>query len=260
MAPAVFPPLPCPSEPLSPEGLEAALREVGATRYHNLHPFHKLLHGGKLDRDQVRAWALNRYCYQSAIPRKDAALMSRCDDRELRREWLHRITDHDGFGADGGGIERWLVLTDGLGLDRDYVISKEGALPATKFAVEAYVHFVSEYSLLEAVASSLTELFAPGIHAERISGMLANYDFITETVVAYFRRRLDQAPRDADFALEYVKRHAVSVEQQRAVIRALTFKTQVLWAQLDALHFAYVTPALPAPGAWRAGIAVTEAG
>ncbi len=244
-------------KPLTPEGLEAALRQVGATRYHNLHPFHKLLHSGKLNRDQVRAWALNRYCYQSAIPRKDAALMARCEDRELRREWLHRITDHDGYGEDSGGIERWLVLTDGLGLDRDYVISKEGALPATKFAVEAYVRFVAEHSLLEAVASSLTELFAPGIHAERISGMLTNYDFINETVVAYFRRRLDQAPKDADFALDYVKEHARTAAQQKAVIRALTFKTEVLWAQLDALYFAYVEPGWPAPGAWVPGVAVT---
>ncbi|UJX47494.1 pyrroloquinoline-quinone synthase PqqC [Xanthobacter sp. YC-JY1] len=254
--PVDFPALPSPLEPLSPEGLEAALRAVGATRYHNLHPFHKLLHSGRLNRDQVRAWALNRYCYQSAIPRKDAALMARCDDRELRREWLHRITDHDGFGKDSGGIERWLVLTDGLGLDRAYVVSKEGALPATKFAVEAYVRFVAENTLLEAVASSLTELFAPGIHAERISGMLEHYDFINEKVVAYFRRRLDQAPKDADFALEYVKQHARTAAEQRAVIRALTFKTEVLWAQLDALYLAYVAPGWPAPGAWRPGVAI----
>ena len=258
--PAAFPELPAPAEALSPEGLEAALREVGATRYHNLHPFHRLLHGGALSRDQVRAWALNRFCYQAAIPRKDAALMSRCEDRELRRAWLHRITDHDGVGTDAGGIARWLVLTDGLGLDRDYVVSRRGALPATRFAVEAYVRFVADRPLLEAVASSLTELFAPGIHAERISGMLQNYDFITEDVVAYFRRRLDQAPRDADFALDYVKRHAVTAEQQRAVIHALAFKTEVLWAQLDALYFAYVEPGWPAPGAWRPGVAVREGG
>ena len=258
--PAAFPELPAPAEVLSPEGLEAALREVGATRYHNLHPFHRLLHGGALSRDQVRAWALNRFCYQAAIPRKDAALMSRCEDRELRRAWLHRITDHDGTGTDAGGIARWLVLTDGLGLDRDYVVSRRGALPATRFAVEAYVRFVADRPLLEAVASSLTELFAPGIHAERISGMLQNYDFITEDVVAYFRRRLDQAPRDADFALDYVKRHAVTAEQQRAVIHALAFKTEVLWAQLDALYFAYVEPGWPAPGAWRPGVAVREGG
>lgn len=236
---------------MTPDELEAALRKVGAERYHNLHPFHHLLHGGKLNKGQVQAWALNRYCYQSAIPRKDAALMSRCDDRELRREWLHRITDHDGYGEDSGGIERWLVLTDGLGLDRDYVVSKRGALPATKFAVEAYVQFAREKPLLEAVASSLTELFAPGIHKERISGMLEHYDFIDEKVIAYFRRRLDQAPRDADFALDYVKRHAKTPDQQEAVIAALTFKTEVLWTQLDGLYLAYVDPGMPPPGVFR---------
>jgi pyrroloquinoline-quinone synthase len=237
------------TEPMSPDALEVALRAVGPQRYHDLHPFHDLLHGGRLDKGQVQAWALNRYVYQAAIPLKDASLMGRCDDRELRRQWFHRIGDHDGFGEDEGGIERWLILTDGLGLDRDYVISQEGALPATKFAVEAYVHFVREKPLLEAVASSLTELFAPSIHRRRIAGMLANYDFIDETVVAYFRRRLDQAPKDADFALDYVKRNARGVEQQQGVLAALKFKTDVLWAQLDALHHAYVCGAVP-PGAF----------
>ena len=194
-----------PSEPISADALEAALRAIGPERYHDLHPFHGLLHDGKLNKGQVQAWALNRYVYQAAIPRKDASLIARCEDRELRREWLHRITDHDGAGDEQGGIERWLILTDGLGLDRDYVISQEGALPATKFAVEAYVRFVREKPLVEAVASSLTELFAPSIHKRRIAGMLANYSFIDEKVVAYFRRRLDQAPRDAQFALDYVK-------------------------------------------------------
>ena len=180
---------------MSPEELEQELRAIGAERYHDKHPFHHLLHGGKLNKGQVQAWALNRYCYQSAVPRKDAALMSRCHDRELRRDWMHRILDHDGFGEEEGGIERWLVLTDGLGLDRDYVISREGALPATRFAVEAYVNFVREQTLVEAVASSLTELFAPKIHRERISGMLENYDFIGDEAMQYFKRRLTQAPR-----------------------------------------------------------------
>ena len=242
------------AEPMSPEALEAALREVGAKRYHDLHPFHDLLHGGHLNKGQVQAWALNRYCYQSAIPRKDASLIGRCEDRELRREWLHRLTDHDGDEADSGGIERWLALTDGLGLDRAYVVSQVGALATTKFAVEAYVRFVREKSLLEAVASSLTELFAPPIHRRRISGLLENYDFIDEKVVAYFRRRLDQATRDADFALGYVKKHALTSEQQRGVIGALTFKTDVLWAQLDALHYAYVAPGNIPPGAFRPGL------
>ncbi len=241
------------SEMPGPDRLEARLREIGAARYHDRHPFHKLLHGGKLNKGQVQAWALNRFCYQAAIPRKDASLIGRCDDRELRREWIHRVTDHDGAGDDAGGIERWLVLTEGLGLERDYVVSQRGALPATRFAVEAYVRFVRERTLLEAVASSLTELFAPGIHRERISGMLENYDFIGEEVMQYFRRRLNQAPRDAGFALDYVKAHARTPEQQDAVAAALIFKTEVLWSQLDALYFAYVEPGMIPPGAFDPG-------
>jgi pyrroloquinoline-quinone synthase len=239
------------SAPMSPAELEGAIRQVGTERYHDKHPFHGLLHGGKLNKGQVQAWALNRYCYQSGVPRKDAALMSRVHNRELRREWVHRILDHDGTQGEEGGIERWLVLTDALGLERDYVISMEGALPATRFAVEAYVNFVRERSLLEAVASSLTELFAPSIHKERISGMLENYDFIGERAMQYFRRRLDQANRDADFALDYVKRNAETREAQDAAVAAVRFKCDVLWAQLDALHHAYVSPGLIPPGAFR---------
>ncbi len=236
---------------LSPDQLEAAIRQVGTERYHDKHPFHALLHRGRLDKGQVQAWALNRYCYQAGVPRKDAALMSRVQDRELRREWVHRILDHDGASGEEGGIERWLVLTDALGLQRDYVVSMEGALPATRFAVEAYVNFVRERSLLEAVASSLTELFAPSIHKQRIAGMLENYDFIGERAMQYFRRRLDQANRDADFALDYVKRNALTRETQDAAVAAVRFKCSVLWAQLDALHHAYVSPALVPPGAFR---------
>ena len=238
-------------EGMSPAELEAAIREVGAERYHDKHPFHRLLHGGELSRGQVQAWALNRFCYQSGVPRKDAALMSRTFDRALRREWIHRMLDHDGSGGEEGGIERWLVLTDALGLDRTYVVSMQGALPATRFAVEAYVAFVRERTLLEAVASSLTELFAPSIHRERIAGMLENYDFIGERAMQYFQRRLDQANRDADFALEFVKQHATTPQMQAAVVDAVRFKCSVLWAQLDALHHAYVTPGLIPPGAFR---------
>jgi len=234
--------------PLTPDAFEAAIRAVGAERYHDKHPFHKLLHGGKLNKGQVQAWALNRYCYQEAVPRKDAAFMSRVHDRDLRREWIHRIHDHDGLGDEAGGIERWLVLTDGLGLSRDYVVSREGALPATKFAVEAYVRFVVEQPLVIAVASSLTELFAPSIHRERIAGMLENYDFIDDHVMAYFKRRLSQAPRDSDFALGYIKAKALTRAEQEGCIAAVRFKCDVLWAQLDALHHAYVTPGVIPPG------------
>lgn len=230
---------------------EAQIRAVGPERYHDLHPFHHMLHGGKLNKGQVQAWALNRYCYQAAVPRKDAALVSRTHDRELRREWLNRIHDHDGLPPDEpGGIERWLILTDGLGLDRDYVISRRGALAATIFAVESYVTFVREQPLTVAVASSLTELFAPKIHKERISGMLENYDFIDDKVMAYFKRRLTQAPRDSEFALNYVLDHAKSREEQEACVDAVRFKCNVLWVQLDALYNAYVAGNIP-PGAFR---------
>jgi pyrroloquinoline-quinone synthase len=212
-----------------------------------LHPFHKLLHGGKLSKGQVQAWALNRYYYQASIPIKDAIVVSRFRDREIRREWVHRITDHDGEPGREGGIDRWLKLTDGLGLDRAYVMSTEGILPATRFAVDAYVNFVRERTPLEAVASSLTELFASGIHEERISGMLEHYDFITDDVMGYFRKRLVQAPRDAGFALEFSKANAHTPAEREAVCNALIFKTQVLWVQLDALQHAYVDGHVP-PG------------
>jgi pyrroloquinoline-quinone synthase len=232
------------------DALETALRAIGAARYHIHHPFHRLLHGGRLDRGQVQAWALNRYLYQARIPLKDAALIARCTDRALRREWLSRITDHDGSGDQEGGIVRWLRLCEGLGLDPAYVESEAGALPATRFAVEAYLRFVRERSLLEAVASSLTELFAPQIHEQRIPGMLAGYPFVTDAMMAYFRRRLDQAPRDAGFALAYVRRHAATPELRRLVCEALLFKCSVLWAQLDALHHAYVLMGGIPPGAF----------
>ncbi len=237
--------------PMPVAEFEAAIRAVGPERYHDLHPFHHMLHGGKLNKGQVQAWALNRYCYQSAVPRKDAAFISRVHDRELRREWLHRVLDHDGHPPEEpGGIERWLVLTDGLGLNRDYVISRRGALAATVFAVESYVTFVREQPLTVAVASSLTELFAPKIHKERISGMLENYNFIDDNVMAYFKRRLTQAPRDSDFALQYVLKTAKTREEQDACVEAVRFKCNVLWVQLDALTNAYVAGNIP-PGAFR---------
>jgi coenzyme PQQ biosynthesis protein C len=234
---------------MTPDELEAALRAVGAERYHNRHPFHHRLHGGQCSRADVRAWALNRYFYQSQIPIKDATILSRMQDSGLRREWRQRILDHDGEREGDGGIERWLVLTDSLGFSRDYVASTRGILPATRFAVEAYVHFCAERSLLEAIASSLTELFSPQVIGERVSGMLAHYDFVDERTLAYFTARPPQAQRDSDFALAYVREHATTPELQQKVLDALVFKTDVLWAQLDALWHAYVEGHRP-PGAW----------
>jgi coenzyme PQQ biosynthesis protein C len=239
------------SELMTEGQLEAALRRIGAERYHSNHLFHKLLHGGRLSKGQVQAWALNRYYYQARIPIKDASIVARMEDPALRRAWCQRIVDHDGEQAGEGGIERWLKLTDGLGLPRAYVTSTAGILPATRFAVDAYVHFVRERPLLEAIASSLTEMFAPTIIADRVQGMLASYDFVTSQTLAYFDKRLTQAPRDADFALDYVKREAGRADQQQAVLDALIFKCDVLWAQLDALHAAYVDPGMISPGAFR---------
>ncbi|WP_036266482.1 pyrroloquinoline-quinone synthase PqqC [Methylobacterium sp. 10] len=238
---------------LSPEDLEAALRDIGTRRYHNLHPFHRLLHDGKLDKDQVRAWALNRYYYQAMIPVKDAAVLARMEDASLRRVWRQRIVDHDGDAPGDGGIERWLKLAEGVGFRRDYVESTQGILSATRFSVDAYVHFVKERSLLEAIASSLTEMFSPTIISERVAGMLKNYDFITKDTLAYFDKRLTQAPRDAEFAIDYVKQHATTPELQRQAMAALTFKCTVLWTQLDALYFSYVAPGMTPPDAWVPG-------
>jgi coenzyme PQQ biosynthesis protein C len=184
------------------------------------------------------------------IPIKDASLIARCDDPAIRREWRSRLVDHDGTSENDGGVARWLALTDGLGLERAYVTSLRGLLPATRFAVDAYVHFVREKSLLEAIASSLTELFSPQIIGERMEGMLKNYDFVTAETLAYFSARPPQARRDSDFALDYVKRHAKTPEQQGQVQAALEFKCGVLWAMLDALHHAYVEPKHISPGAF----------
>jgi coenzyme PQQ biosynthesis protein C len=235
---------------LTEDQLEARLRDIGARRYHRLHPFHHMLHSGQCTKGQVQAWALNRYYYQAKIPQKDANLIARCDDSALRREWRSRLVDHDGDDQQEGGIARWLRLTDGLGLDRDYVMSERGLLPITRFAVDAYVHFTREKTLLEAVASSLTELFSPQIIGERMEGMLKNYDFVSAETLAYFVKRPPQAARDSDFALAYVLQHAKTPQAQDAALKALEFKCDVLWAMLDALHHAYVTPGHIAPGAF----------
>jgi coenzyme PQQ biosynthesis protein C len=237
---------------LSPTDFEAALREIGARKYHNLHPFHRMLHSGQCTKTQVQAWALNRYAYQARIPVKDATIVSRLPTPALRRAWSARLADHDGTKDGEGGIARWLTLTRALGFDDAFVTSELGLLPATRFAADAYVHFVRERSVLEAVASSLTEMFAPKIIGERVEGMLAGYDFVSKESLAYFTPRLTQAPRDADFALRYCIQHATTPDLQASVANALSFKCDVLWAMLDALYHAYVAPGHVPPGAWTA--------
>lgn len=226
---------------MNANSLEERLRAC-VERYHDKHPFHRLMVEGRLSKGQIQAWALNRYCYQASLPRKDALLLARFEEPHLRAAWRRRLEDQDGETGGEGGIARWLHLTDVLGLDRDLVTSQRAALPATRFAVEAYGHFVAERSLLEAVASSLTELFAPQTIATRISALLAHYDFIDREALAYFDRRLTEAPRDSSFALAYVIERAHTPAQQEAVVQALRFKCHVLWAQLDALYYAYVAP------------------
>lgn len=237
---------------------EDRLREIGRQRYHDKHPFHDLLHSGGCTPDQVRAWVINRFYYQASIPVKDAAFMSRVEDPHLRRAWRSRIEDHDGTDENEGGIARWLRLAEAVGLDPDYVASKQGVLPATRFAVDAYVRFVRDKTLLEAVAASLTELFAPKIHAARIEGLLANYAFADDSSLSYFKHRLKEAPKDVAFGLAWVLEHADTDEKQDAAAAALTFKTDVLWAQLDALHAAYVDPARVPPGAWQPGTGLRD--
>ena len=238
---------------MSRESLEARLRAIGAERYHDKHPFHHRLHGGECTPDQVRAWVINRWAYQAAIPMKDAAFMSRVYDPAIRREWRSRIEDHDGGITEGGGIRRWLKLAEAVGLDPDYVASGRGVLPATQFAVDAYIRYVRDMPLLQAVASSLTELFAPKIHERRIEGLLAHYDFANPESLSYFSKRLTEAPKDVAYGLDWVLTHADTPEKEDMACEALIFKTNVLWAQLDALWGAYVEPDRIPPGAWRPG-------
>jgi pyrroloquinoline-quinone synthase len=235
---------------LSPSGLEVVLRQIGAERYHNRHPYHHRMVNGDLTKGELQAWALNRYCYQAMIPRKDAIILARSDDPAFRAAWRLRIQDHDGEDGWSGGIAKWLHLATSLGLDPDAVKSERWALPATRFAVGAYYSFCAERPLLQAVASSLTELFSPVIINERVPAMLARYPYVSEGTLAYFRKRPEQASRDSDFALAYVKKHAVTPELQQSVIDALVFKCDLLWAMLDALQHAYGEPGNVPPGAF----------
>jgi coenzyme PQQ biosynthesis protein C len=235
---------------LTPTELLTRLRQIGEERYHHRHPFHLLMHEGKLTRGQLQAWALNRFCYQSVIPVKDAIILSRSSDPEFRRAWRKRILDHDGEPGRAGGIEKWLKLAEATGLDRGAVERGEGVLPATRYAVSGYVRWVAERSFLEAVASSLTELFSGSLIALRVDALRKHYPWLAGGL-DYFQARLTQAPEDAEFALDWVARHAGNSELQELACGALRAKCDILWAQLDALYFAYVQPSWPPPGAFR---------
>jgi len=232
---------------LSKEEFTARLQQTGKQLYHHNHPFHRLMHEGKLTRGQLQAWALNRYYYQKIIPQKDAIILSRSADMEFRRAWRKRIEDHDGREGDIGGIEKWIVLAEATGVSREEVISQRWVLPSVRFAVDAYLQLVSEASHLEAVASSLTELFSADLIAVRMRHLEERYPWITPGL-AYFQARLTQAPEDVSFALEYVYSHAETRADQERCLRALETKCRILWAQLDAIYFAYVDPKLPPAG------------
>ena len=240
-----------PEKPLLSEAeFIAGFQVIGEERYHHKHPFHLLMHEGKLTRGQLQAWALNRYFYQSRIPIKDAAILARSEDPAFRLAWRKRILDHDGDGTKPGGIEKWLKLVEATGLSREHALRGDGILPATRFAVQAYVELVSTRSHLEAVASSLTELFSHKLIALRLERMRQHYPWLSSGL-DYFNGRLRQAPEDAEFALEWVRKHAHTREEQDRAHAALRAKCDILWAQLDALYFAYVNPGWPPPGAFQ---------
>ncbi len=235
---------------LSAEELKARLRAVGEERYHHRHPFHLMMHEGSLSRGQLQAWALNRYYYQSIIPIKDAIILSRSDSPDFRRVWRKRVVDHDGDATHEGGIERWIKLAEATGLERERVLRGDEVLPATRYAVDAYLSLVRSRSFLEAVASSLTEMFSRDLIALRMDRLRQYYPWLSGGL-DYFTARLDQAPEDARFALQWVTENASTRAEQEMAIAALRAKCDILWAQLDALYFAYVQPGWPAPGAFR---------
>jgi pyrroloquinoline-quinone synthase len=230
--------------------LHARLQSVGDQFYHHKHPFHLRMHEGQLTRGQLQAWTLNRYYYQSRIPIKDSIILSRSDDPEFRRAWRKRVVDHDGNRAGEGGIERWLQLAEATGLDRARVTAAREILPGTRFAVDAYLNLVSRGTLLEAAASSLTELFSGRLIALRMDALRKYYAWL-EPGLSYFQARLTQAPEDASFTLDWVTRQAGTRAQQELAIGALRAKCDILWAQLDALYYAYVQPGWPPPGAFQ---------
>lgn len=239
-----------PESLLTFDELRAQLRAVGEERYHHKHPFHLLMHEGKLSRGQLQAWVLNRYYYQSIIPIKDSIILSRGTDTSFRRAWRKRVIDHDGDESSEGGIQRWLKLAEATGLSTDQVRAGTGILPATRFAVNEYLNIVRSRTLLEAVASSLTELFSRDLISLRMEKLRQYYPWLSGGL-DYFQARLTQAPEDAKFAVEYVYEHAKTRPEQELAIQALRDKCDILWAQLDALYFAYVQPGWPPPGAFR---------
>jgi pyrroloquinoline-quinone synthase len=222
----------------------ARLRAQGA-RYHNLHPFHVRMDAGELTREELQRWVANRFYYQKCIPLKDAAIMANCPEVAVRRNWVQRIIDHDGTAGGTGGTESWLRLGEALGVSRAELTSERRILPAVRYAVDAYVNFARTRSWVEAVASSLTELFGPSAMRARLEALERHYPWIDPAGFDYFRTRLVQAPRDAQYALDLTVEHCRTPEQQDAAVAALRFKTEMLWAQLDAIERGDTQPSGP---------------
>jgi pyrroloquinoline-quinone synthase len=220
------------------EGFIGALR-AQSQRYHSRHPFHRMMNEGRLSRRQIQGWVANRFYYQENIPRKDAAILANCPDREVRRRWIRRIHDHDGTADGEGGIEAWLRLGESAGLTSEEMWDERHVVPGVRFAVDAYVTFARTRPWVEAVASSLTELFAPDLMAERLTAFERFYTWIDPAGLAYFRTRLTQAPRDSEHALEVVIEHCRTPEEKARAVAALSFKSDVLWSMLDAIERAY---------------------
>ena len=223
---------------------EAQLR--GMEKYYHIHhPYHVLMYEGKLDREQIRGWVANRFYYQIMIPVKDAAIMANCPDRDTRRLWVQRILDHDGSPGEDGGIEAWIQLGIAVGLTREEIISLEHVLPGVRFACDAYVNFARRADWHEAASSSLTELFAPKIHQQRLSNWPQHYPWIDDKGLTYFRNRLSQARRDVEHGLEITLDWYKTHEQQTRMIEILQFKLNVLWSMADAMHMAYIAKMPP---------------
>jgi pyrroloquinoline-quinone synthase len=229
--------------PVPREDFVAQLRAQG-TRYHNLHQFHRRMDAGELTREELQRWVANRFYYQKCIPLKDAAIMSNCPELEVRREWIQRIIDHDGTAEGTGGIESWLRLGEALAVPRQELESERRVLPGVRYAVDAYVNFARQRPWIEAVASSLTELFGPAAIRVRLEALERHYDWIDPAGLEYFRARLVQAPRDAQYALDLVVDRCRTRDQQEGAVAALRFKTEVLWAQLDAIERGDTQPAV----------------
>jgi pyrroloquinoline-quinone synthase len=225
--------------PMPEENFVAELRGIGGRAYHHRHPFHEEMNAGLLSPEAVRGWVANRFCYQQAIPRKDAAILANCPLWEVRRLWLHRISDHDGTAEGDGGIEAWLRLGEACGLAREELIDGRHVLPGVRFAVDAYVTFAKEKPWQIGVASSLTELFAPDLMAKRLEAFQTSYTWIQPEGLTYFKNRLIQAPRDSGEGLALTVAHCRTRDLQEQALKALAFKCDVLWAMLDAIDLKY---------------------